>query len=560
MRYHWQNTESLIKDVEFYAPHKKQEALIYAPEGVEPQQLQAIADKIRILGYVAEPDMEGESYVLRVKKFHTPSDILSVLEKEGLTHGEHSTQKTNFDNEEAHKLKPQQMTGLLYMLGDTVLIGSGALRNGWRNGKGFFEAFQGPGKKDITSSGKWLFSGALLYFLGSKDPDKQAEYAYHDLAESMQKAGFNLTPEDEATLKALAEHKDGMLPKLERLVREQPLIINSMLQAAGGFDNAVAGIDQKRPDGSINIYKTLGGTSTFLGHTAGLLTDEHPKKNQPDQAGQPGQSQEPDHRGLLEKFDDWRHEKKYRIAGTGSVIASLFRLISGYQEVKINKDFLEGDGPNSYRGKSESLAQEVNKHIKNNELPSSMKKVFSDIANPANMREEKVFHDLAEKHNNLANTLTRVTNAKDAAKIEWGVNCVKTIANWYYALAGGNINADIKKLGVLDEICNSVAHIAHKEQDPELRTVLISSTATMLSEQKGIDNPESEILQIIHKKLAAIENNPWEKRPTLAAAPVQEQKQEPLPDMAAMTPAPKVTDVAAHIPPQPQVSSPAHVA
>lgn len=557
MHYHWQSPESFLTDIEIYAPHKEQEAMIYAPAEADPKKLQELADKIKILGYVAEPDMEGEHYVLRVKKFHEPAELLTALEKDGYIQGSHTTQKTNFDNSEAHKLKPQQMTGLLYMIGDIVMIGSGAMRNGWLNGKGFFKTIsEGPGAKDITSSAKWLLSGALLFFLGQKDPDKQAQYAYHDLAESMKKAGFDLSPEDETSLKALAEHKDGLLPKLERLVREQPLVINSILQAAGGWDNAMAGVAQKRPDGSINTYKTLGGTSTFLGHTTGLLTDETPKHvKEAKQKQKEDGTQEPDHRSLLEKFNDWRHEKKYRIAGSGSVIASLFRLVSGYQEVKINKHFLEGDGDFTFKGEGNKLVAEVRKHVDAKELPENITKIFDDLRKPKNEREEKIFHKLTDEHNKLADTFTRVNNAKYAAKIEWGVNVVKTVANWYYALAGASINADIKKLGVLDEICNSVAHMAHKEHDPELRTLLVGSSAAMLAEQQGIDNSETEILEGINKKLAALESNPWLK----PMQPRQEQQKEALPETSAMTPAPKVHDVSGHIPPQPLPEVSSHI-
>lgn len=524
MHYHWSDDTSYIKDIEFYAPHKKQEAMLYAPENADPAKLQALTDKIRMLGYIAEPDMDGEKYVLRVKKFPSVANVISVLEREGYTTGSHSRQRSAFDSEDAHKLKPQQMTGLLYMLGDSVLIASGAMRNGWLNNKTFLEAIKsGPGKKDITGSAKWLFAGSLLFFLGVKNPDKQAQYAYHDLAESMKKAGFNLTPEDEATLGALAEHKDGMLPKLERLVRENPLVINSLLQAAGGADNFSAGLTQENP------WKAASGASTFLGHATALLTDETPKaeveeRKRLQEAGSGGEK-EKNHRGLIERFNDWRHEKKYRVAGSASVFSSLLRIVSGFFEVKENKKKLADYGENA-----EAFLSAARAEGKGSSTILALAEDKVRTGGGGSVGE----HGLLGEAEKIWATHTKDLNAQHAAKIEWGVNCVKAVANWYYALAGANVNADIKKLGVLDEICNSVAHMARHEPDKELRTVLMSSAAAMLSEQKGIDNPETEILGIIQKKYSALEHNPWEKS---ANPSILEQRRNPLTLTPDQTPA-----------------------
>lgn len=529
MHYHWSEDASYIKDIEFYAPHKKQEALLYAPEGADPAKLQGLTEKIRMLGYVAEPDMDGEKYVLRVKKFHSPADLISVLEREGHTSGTYNKQRSAFDNEDAHKLKPQQMTGLLYMLGDSTLIASGAMRNGWLNNRSFLEAIKsGPGKKDITGSAKWLFAGSLLFFLGVKNPDKQAQYAYHDLAESMKKAGFNLTPEDESTLGALAEHKDGMLPKLERLVRENPLVINSLLQAAGGADNFSAGLTQENP------WKAASGASTFLGHTTALLTDETPKAELEErkQRQETGSGGEKDQRGLLERFNDWRHEKKYRAAGTASVFSSLLRIVSGFFEVKGNKKKLAG-----YGEKAEAFLNAAQADGKGGSSILALAEDKVRTGGGGSLGE----HGLLGEAEKLWAGHTKDLNAQHAAKIEWGVNCVKAVANWYYALAGANVNADIKKLGVLDEICNSVAHMARHEPDAELRTVLMSSAAAMLSEQKGIDNPETEILGIIQKKYTALEHNPWEKD---TQPSILEQRRKPLAQVSDLPPAPQSAEEA----------------
>lgn len=467
MQYQWKSAQSPIKSIEIYAPHKELEALIFAPKGLAQEKLWEISDSLKRLGYTAEPDMVGDEGVLRVKNFKTSQHLISTLQTDNFVAGSFSTQRTAYDRKDKEKLRPQQKTGLLYMAGDTVLMATGAMRNGWLNGKSLWQAVSsGPGKKDITAGLKWFSAGLLLYFFGAKNPDKQVHYAYDDFLKTLDKNNIDISPDDRATLRTLAQHHKGVLAPIERIARDNPLVINSVLQAMGGLDAAMAGVHQKRPvTGNPNYIKSASGMSTLLGHSTALLTQEKTTEEKKESA----EIEHNPNRSLLERFDDWRREKKYRIAGSGSLFASLLRLIGGYQEVKINSEF---------------LAQ----------------------------------HPIAPTDPATLSDFNTISNAKHASKIEWGVNCVKAVANWYYALAGQSVNTDIKKLGILEEIGNTVAHIAVKHPAGEERASFVSSMATILAGQGNIENSVQEITEVIDKKISLISTNPWE-RPNHSAAP-----------------------------------------
>lgn len=482
MRYQWKSADSLIKDVEIYAPHHEVEALVFAPQGLAQEKLWEISDSLKRRGYSAEPDMVGDAGVLRVKNFKTSQHLIDALKAENMVDGPFETHRTAFDRKEKEKLRPQQKTGLLYMAGDTVLMGTGAMRNGWLNGKNLWQAVSsGPGKKDITAGLKWFSAGLLLYFFGAKNPDKQTHYAYDDFLRTLEKNNVELSTDDRATLRTLAQHHGGLFAPIERLARDHPLIINSTLQAMGGYDAAVAGVHQKRPiTGKPNYIKSASGASTLLGHSASLLTQEKTEEEKKDNAD----AKNDPNRTLLEKFNDWRREKKYRIAGSGSLLASFLRLIGGYQEVKVNGAF---------------MAQ----------------------------------HPVAPMDAAALADFHTIGNAKHAAKIEWGVNCVKAVANWYYALAGQSVNTDIKKLGILEEIGNTVAHLAVKRPEGAERDSFVSNMATILAGQGNIENSVDDIAKVIQQKITVIAKNPWE-RPIVA--PEATAKPETLTKLTSDTP------------------------
>jgi hypothetical protein len=475
MRYVWNDAKSPIKDIEIYAPHKMPEALIYAPKNMPQEKLWKITDALKHHGLSAEPDTVGEEGVLRVKHFKASSNLIKILQTENFVEGPLLTHKTMFDAKEKSELRPQQKTGLLYMAGDTALMATGAMRNGWLNGKSLWQAISsGPGKKDIASGMKWFAAGLLLFFFGAKNPDKQTQYAYADLLTTLDKNNVPISADDRATLRILGQHSSGILSHAERIVRDKPLVINSALQAMGGFDAATAGIQQKRPvTGKPNYIKSASGMSTFLGHSTSLLTKEKTDEEKKDNA----EREKDPNRTLLERFNDWRRERKYRIAGSASVVSSLLRLIGGYQEVKVNGEFLAS--PN------------------------------------------------AASHADY----TTISRARHAAKIEWGVNSVKAVANWYYALAGQSVNTDVKKLGILDEICNTVAHLAASRAKGEERNIFVANIATILAEQGNLENSVQEITEAVDKKIAAMAKNPWEKPP--AAMPASSAA--PSPTMVAQS-------------------------
>lgn len=497
MRYQWKEAHSSIKDVEIYAPHKEPEALIFAPKDMPQERLWEIADTLKRHGFTAEPDMHGEEGVLRVKNFKDSRKLISTLQAENFVDGGFETHQTTLDNKEKSKLRPQQKTGMLYMAGETGIMATGAMRNGWLNGKSLWQTISsGPGKKDIAAGSKWLAAGVLLFCFGAKNPDKQVHYAYDDLLETLEKNNVDLSSDDRSTLRTLAQHSSTVFSNVERVVRDHPLVINSTLQAMGGADAIGAGLHQKRPvTGKPNYFKSASGLSTFVGHTTSLFTDEKTAEEKKDSAD----AKNTPHHSLIERFNDWRRERKYRLAGSSSLFTAGLRLVSGVQEVRINRDFLARPDAAS--------------------LPD----------------------------------FTTVNNAKIASKMELGINAVKGLASYYYALAGQSVNTDVKKLGILDEIANTVAHMAARRPEGEERTVFVSNVASILATQGNLENSPQEITEAVNQKIAGMHKNRWERpvSPVLAPTPVA----QPTPPVVADVATPPVADVAAAARPLPSIVS-----
>lgn len=477
MRYQWKDAKSPIKDIEIYAPYKQPEALIFAPSDMPQEKLWQITDALKRHGLAAEPDMHGEEGVLRVKNFKGSSNLIKILQTENFVEGALETHKTSFDKKDKAKLRPQQKTGLLYMAGDTVLMATGAMRNGWLTNKSLWQAVSsGPGKSDIAAGLKWFSAGLLLFFMGAKNPDKQTQYVYTDLLSSLDKNNVDLTADDRATLRTLGQHSTGIFAHAERLMRDNPLVINSTLQAMGGFDAARAGYDQKRPvSGKPNIIKSASGAATLIGHGTALMTEEKTAEEKKDSA----ERKKDPNRTLMERFNDWRRERKYRIAGSASVLSSVLRIWGGYEDTKAINGFLK--------------------------------------------RPDAATHaDYAKVH-----------PARHATPIEWGVNVVKSVANFYYAFAGQSVNTDVKKLGILDEIGNTVAHLAVSRPEGEERNAFVSSIATMLAGQGNLENSSQEIAEVVNKKIVAMSKNRWERplSPIVFPDPTPSANASPLPSI-----------------------------
>lgn len=606
MRYHWQSPDSLIKDIEFYAPHQEQEALIYAPEGADARKLTAIAEAMRFHGFAAEPDIVDNSYVLRVSRFLNRDAVLNVLNAEHAISGEPAKEKTKFDVKQPYRFDGKQLGAMLQVGADLAIIPA-ALGRG------------AAGVHDALASLQWIGAYGILAAFGQKNPDKQTQYIFQDVRKHLRQAGFEFTAEDAAMLSAYAG-REGTFSKIEQFIREHPVEINSFIQMTGGMSNVSAGWTQVDYNNHKNWWKIAAGATTFTGNlTGGVLGStfqHHPEKHdvmRPD--GSVVQETVPEDekpQGMLDTVLHWIREKPLRITGTLGVVSNILRITSGKTEGNKYKAFMgmkadgtvgHGESNGIYRERDIALRGEIGafkekctaaglSHSSADGLEESLKLereyIHQKASNPPSIlsffgfgkkppplpkplaaftgNEQEMeaqmhaeYNVLHKKEQRLLSTYDKIAHTRVAANRDYIANAVKMVANALIASSSSKIDADLKQTGHLDEICNFMAHLAHGHTGD--REAVVYNLSSLLSGQQGIEASQKELAGIINKKLAAIENNPWEKSADLAAAPLlPEMQKEPLPDMAAMTPAPKVTDVSAHIPPQPQVSYPAHVA
>lgn len=503
MLYQWNSPESTINAIEVYAPHSKPEALFYAPANATTAQLNTITDWIRSHGFLSESDKIGDAYVLRVKQFGTAQDLLSLLSRDGIIKGTASQTATAFDTNKAPTITPARVSGAIHFVTDCALMVAGIMR-----GKGY-------GMGDFFAGLKFAIAGAMTAVMGQKNPDKQLGYIYKDLLETLDKNGQTLTAADRHILSSLSE-KSGNFARIERFVRENPIPLNNLVQASGGLSMIKAGYDQKRAsDDRPNHYKMAAGAFTTTGMISGIAIAPK-EKTVCDAVPEEPQT-------TLGKLKEFFIERPLRITGTMSVASNLLRIISGQTEKTAGLAYLDETQVNGqYKTGTFKHAEHALQTRINSELSESASHA---LTTRFTHHKDTPFTTLESAQEALLNKRTRVEKSIGSAKIDLYANLAKIVANGAYALSSTNINADIKGLGMLDEVCNSIAHIIHRAPTSEHAT-LVQSMASLLSTQKGVDASDDTLIPIMTSKLEAISKNPWEQsrnqaapQPTIAATP-----------------------------------------
>ncbi|MFO1242155.1 MAG: hypothetical protein U1E36_03000 [Rickettsiales bacterium] len=512
MHYHWASPDSLLKDVEFYKPHKKEEAVIFAPEGIASERLADIPDLFRRRGMSAESDMQDGAYVLRIKNFNRRSAVLGVLNDAQLVSGASTQQATNYDKKQPFHFSTVRLAGGIHFVTDVATMIAGAMR-----GKKY-------GGSEIIAAFKWASVNLMLATLGTKDPDKQMGYIFKDLRRSLEKSGIPLDAEDKETLARLGE-KDGVFPTLERFVRENPIIISNVVTASGGVNMLQAGLAQRTPKGDPNYDKVIAGGLTAVGQMTGILIEPKKKLVLPEvPADQSEDKQRPD--GVFSRIVEWYHERPLRITGHMSMLSNVFRIRSGIREVGRNNEYLHKGG---YEHEKQLLQNEIH------EL--GLKRSVDDLlgASLAAGSIDKDYGSVVEKVHKLNQKHQMIMDASKAksAYVDSTANVAKIVANCIYGMSSTNIDADLKSKGMLSEIGNTVAHFIARQPENE-REGLVFSMSSMLAQMKGISSSEKEIGDIINAKLTAIQSNPWERgaKPTTQ---IQSVAKHTAPDAAAIT-------------------------
>ena len=552
MHYHWSNPNSFIKDIEVFAPHKQDEALVYAPKNASPEDLWKLADGIRAKGYSAESDTKDGLAVLRVTGFPSRRALIYTLEQQEAVAGEATTQKTDLDKEQGFELNRLQIGAAMQVFADGLVIAKAGSRGV-------------AGLHDVAASAQWATAFLIVALFGAKNPDKQTDYIYSDILKALSKSDYDISKEDLDSLGVLAE-KNGMLPKLERMIRENPILINSLIQATGGASTIAAGVSQTDYNDKVNWWKIAGGTLTASGNiTGGILLDpanevpfnesikDHVKNNYMADDGSvragpfgnfhrhmPTTAEEKENNGtaggLAGKLQDKLDKKPLFITGWFSFFSNVSRAISGWQEKKKYNKFM-GDIEKGFKGgewekKRTDFLSRFEKAIENDKnvtVKNVMKDIFNDMEgkvleangvdkmnftkglSPEKLKAIEKYHPFIKERKGLRATFNKVANTKTAAGVDTASNLIKMVANIIISTADSKIDADLVETGHLDEITNFLAHIV-SDQPLEKQESSIIGLAKMLISQDGINVSVEDVTNKITQKLSAIQNNPWDRK------------------------------------------------
>lgn len=474
MHYKWQDNSSLIHDVEFFAPNKAEEALIYAPEGATKELLQRIPEALRAQGFTATPDMAKGEFVLRVQGFESHSQLLNVLQQTGFTRGAAQAHSTEYDHKDPKTVKQtvhenlMRISGLVYLLGDGLLMGAG-----WKRGD----------MAELATGAIWGSTGVVLTAYGKKDADVQTQQLYQKLNEHLKQEGFDFSQDNSLSIERLGG-KNGLVNKLQKFLYDHPVEFNNTLQGVGGTMMIKAGMNQK------NAFKTAAGVSVATGQWGGMLVDAEPL-----QAGEEKPS-----------FPSWRwfKEQPLRITGAGASLNNFLNLAGIYfVDKKKNAERSEGGAVrNAYHSLLEK-AQNSNLNVEEAEKFTAL-------------RAEIDAHEGIKRDPITGAEHQMKMGGKDAYKANTAAAACYLAANFLYGMCDKNAAPDLKKIGKLDEVYAAAAQIIGS-QDAQIQPELVQRIAGFMAGQADIKETPQEIADLIQDKVRNLANNPW-------AAPTQPSK------------------------------------
>ncbi len=483
MHYKWQDTSSLVHDVEFFAVHKDEEALIYAPQGATKELLQRIPETLRNQGFTATPDMVKGEYVLRVQNFNDRNNLLHVLQTTGFTRGAAESYLSEYDHKDPKTLKQQfqdnimRISGAVYLAGDVLLMGAGALRGDMA---------------ELGTGAIWGSTGVVLTAFGKKDADIQSQQLYSKLGDHLKQEGFDFTDNNELSLDKLGG-KHGIVNKLQRFLYDHPVEFNNTLQGVGGAMMAKAGSNQG------NHYKTAAGVSVMAGQWGGMLVDPvTPDKDQP-----------------KPKFPSvsWFLERPLRITGLGASMNNVLNAIGIVRvDFKDNARYHLFDENDSKKRPTGDLRQRYENELK-------IKADEGTLSRQASYEFTALEHKVDAFEGRIRDSKTRELTGKMhklGTKDAWKANAAATacylIANILYGMSNKDTSIDLKSTGKLDEIYAVAAQVIGA-QDAQVQPELVQRIAGFLAGQADIKETPQEVADLLQEKIRNLGENPWASPP-----------------------------------------------
>lgn len=475
MQYSWQQPSSFIKNVDFVALHKEEEAIIHTPEGATRASLQRIPDALRDQGMVATPDVVNGEYVLRVQRFGGRERLLRTLEESGYTQGvpTHSSQDTDKEHKTEKSLMDRvkedsvRASGVMYLVGDGLLTMAGLLR--------------GDAAEAATGL-VWGSTGVVLTAYGKKNPDVQDKILYNKLNEFFKKEGVNLAVEgNEQALTNLAGEQ-GLETRMKTFLYDHPVEFNNTLQGLGGVMMAKSGyFNQRNHNGTPNYFKTGAGVSVAVGQWGGMLMQSTPKeKDDPDPSV-----------GSME----WFQEKPLRLTGVLTVTNNLLNLAGAYFHDRPQNHHVDTVERAEYerlleKGKGAQLNTEDSKHF---------------VALEKKMNS---FDGVKERDHEGKPTKTAMLGEKNAAWFNVAAAASYMVANALYGMSDKNTSVSLKDIGKMDEVYAVAAHVIGA-QKPEVQAGMIEQVAGYLSTQPDVNQKAEDIAAQLKVKVRQLEHNPW---------------------------------------------------
>ncbi len=494
MRYHWQDSESLIQEVDIRPLGKRMEGVVYAPVGADPAHMRKIATSLRASGLTALADVKDNQYILRVEKLDSPEPLLEALARAGAVKGEPQTELTEADNQkkgfvQSFKENTVRSAGYCYLLGDALMMAAGLARMKGLSG----EARKG-GVSELATGALWFVPNVGLVAFGKKNPEKQTGILMRRVKDYLDTQGVDIPAEDQLTIDHLAR-SDGPVARIMDFFYEHPTEINNAVEAVGGLTMMKAGYNQRpglakegqRADP--NYYKMAAGLCVFggMGSSVVLKEKKKPLHQQAADAREAAGQGDTAHKGFLERKADWFLEKPLRIAGWGAFANNVLNIVGAqtWEKPRV-KQFIENEyAPEKAR------------------LQSVM-----DATDPAKWRDKT---SASEKLAELENKKIMANNYGLAANLNLGTAAAFMLANGLYSMASKDTNTDIKALGGLDQVYAMTAHVI-AAQPQEHHGELVQRMAGFFSNQPDVGDTADNIAATLREKVRGMHQNPWTER------------------------------------------------
>lgn len=478
------SADSILTKMETVPYGKKgEEAVLYAHPQAQQGQLAGVPDMLRAQGYDVIPDTEGEEFVLRIRGFKNVSDVASALEVNGFANPGTRTQEAGVATRKKEKVNPKdklreqsvKLAGITYLVGDAALISSGLIR------KDYNEAASGAG---------YMSASAVLARYGNRKPEKAFNDLYERMLSEFQHEGVELPDYTTTTPEDLGK-PGGLVERIEKFLYKNPVEVNRVINAFGGFQLLKAGKQQG------NFNKTMAGVMATTAMLTCLFVPQKKKpKSMEDLAADFSKDGSPTQLWKAPVVED-------RKGVFGTLLAPVRKVA----------DWVQADPmkAGSYIAMSNNVFLAAG--------------TVKDRAANIQARENLPGQIAQENDPTKREALQADLDKAEASKFSWMFSALASAAyftaNGMMSLSKGGGKKGEKKEDPYEDLYAAAAAIL-SSQPEQVQDAMINKMAAFLSEQREIEAPASDIASYMRDKLEQQKVSPW-----LARAAQQAAAQDP---------------------------------